>query len=295
MRMRFIIERPGRKFRTWLTEWRNNRLLRQSLVQIRHVPDPRASRIADAIEKTCKKNLTQDEKNHLSCIDALRTRCICMGEEIDYIDYGAGEPEAPRTQAEAREGIQRKVTLERLAIHTSKIPPWTDLIFNLVRALRPQRCLELGTCIGFSASYQCTALTLNEGGTLITLEGDESLASRAEDHLRSLDLSNYQIVVGRFEDTLRSVLEDNGPFDFMLNDGHHDGNAMLSYFGWSLPFLCDDAVLLFDDIDNYTSMRRAWRSLIDHKRVQLVVDFGPMGLVCLGDGTKGTAVFHCPL
>jgi len=283
---------------TYRTQWRY-RLLegqhRTGLQAIRAWGTSQAQALAAVLEKTRRGRFDPVERAAVERIEALRRRCLLSPEELEHMDYGAGEPGAPTSLGDARQGIQRRTDLATLARRTSKAPPWSDLLFNLVRGLRPERSLELGTCIGFSAAYQCAAMEISDRGLLVTLEGDEGFAARAQAHLASLGLSRHRIVVGPFERTLPGVVAEDGPFDFLFNDGHHDGAAMLAYFEKTLPSLAHDAVLLFDDLDNYESMQQAWRRLARHDRVALAIDFGPMGLVCLGPARRGADVVHFPL
>src|SRR5690606_1008609 len=121
----------------------------------------------------------------------------------------------------------------------------------LIRNLKPEKALELGTCIGMSAAYQCAAMAENGSGRLITLEGGENYAKLARSHLELAGLHNFEIVLGRFQDTLDDVLAREQPFQFMYNDGHHDGDAVLAYFEQTLPYCSVGGVMLFDDISTY--------------------------------------------
>lgn len=138
-------------------------------------------------------------------------------------------------------------------------------------------------------------MKLNNKGILVTLEGAKKFAEKAKENLKSLGLDNYQIIEGVFEDTLEPSIEKYSPFDFMFNDGHHDGDAMYSYFENCLSSFSNDAILLFDDISNYPSMKSAWQKLCKHERIAFAIDFGPMGLVGLGGSGRANSVFNLPL
>lgn len=55
-------------------------------------------------------------------------------------------------------------------------------------------------------------------------------------------------VVGGFDKVLAAVLTDAAPVDLLHVDGHHQEQATLHYLDVALPYLSDDAVVLFDDI-----------------------------------------------
>ena len=104
------------------------------------------------------------------------------------------------------------------------------------------------TSLGITASYQAAALTLNQLGRLITLEGDKTMASLACKHFQLLGLSNTSVVVGRFQNTLNRVLNEYGPIDYVFVDADKDGKTVLQYFDQIYPFLSRRAVIFFDDI-----------------------------------------------
>ena len=64
------------------------------------------------------------------------------------------------------------------------------------------RGLEMGTCVGISAAYQAAALNDNGAGRLVTLEGYAELAAEAQELWSNLGLSNVEVIVGRFAQTL---------------------------------------------------------------------------------------------
>ena len=112
-------------------------------------------------------------------------------------------------------------------------PP--SLLHKLLRKTKSVSCLELGTCLGISASYQAAALELNGAGRLITMEGAAPVAALAQQTVDKLGHGRVTIEVGRFQDTLDGVLAANKPFDYAFIDGHHDGPATVDYYNRILP------------------------------------------------------------
>lgn len=254
-----------------------------SVERLERHDDVSVRQLGHALLRTHDETLSAEERRGLDSIERLRADLAESTEEITGIDYGADNPSEPRPRDVAREGVCTTFAVGRdLTLGSSAGAPWAHLIFNLVRLLKPNRCLELGTCIGLSAAYECAGLEMNGSGLLVTLEGNKRSASLAKANLTQLGQSRFQIVVGRFEDTLPGVLRDFGSFDFMFIDGHHDGDAMVDYFLTALPHLSHDAVLLFDDIRWSTSMQHGWQTISDHRHVRIVVDLGQLGLCRLG-------------
>lgn len=284
------------KYWAWRSSRRRTAERLSSVMELKHLEHPRALAIAVAIEKAFATSKPEpSEQDWIERIEALRVELAASEEVLPHIDFGAGEPEAAVSGDVAQQGVRQEVKISHLAAWSSVVRPWSDLIFYLVRELRPETCLELGTCIGISASYQGGAMTLNGGGRIVSLEGGEAYAARARAHMDQLGVDRCEIVVGRFEDTLDETLNSIGKIDFMFNDGHHDGDAMIQYFDMIHPYLAENAVLLFDDISNYESMQEGWRKLMADERVNLVVDFGKMGLVSVGTGGDKPSVFNAPI
>lgn len=194
-----------------------------------------------------------------------------------------------------RAGVEVVATLGHITRIASKSAFWCSLLFKLIRTLRPTSCIEMGTAVGVSAAYQAAALTLNGHGTLLTLEGATSLADIAKKNFQQLGLDTVAVVVGPFQDTLPTILQGSHPVDYVFVDGHHDEQATLAYFEQLLPFLADNACLVFDDIAWSEGMKRAWNSIASDRRVGIAVDLGAVGLCLLQHSNAGRKYFNVPL
>ena len=161
----------------------------------------------------------------------------------------------------------------RQRARASKNRYWGSFLYEMCRSLESRRVLEMGTCLGISASY--LAATLEPGAHFVTLEGDPDTARIAQETLQG----KAHIVVGPFAHTLTRAASELAPIDLVFEDGHHDETATLQYFAQLLPFLENDAVVIFDDIDWSDGMRRAWRAIQNHLAVGSVFDFGNVGVV----------------
>lgn len=252
-------------------------------------------RIGAAIAATADALYDPSERKVVDRIESLRRELAQSSERLEIIDYGAGEPSAPVARDISAQGVVRSFEVSLLALHSSKSAPWTNLLFHLARILKPTVVIEMGTCVGLSACYLAGAMKLNGFGRLFTLEGAPTFADRARSSFDRLQLSNVTIEVGRFQDTLVSVLERTKPVDMVFNDGHHDGNAMYNYFQDTLPFIANPGVIIFDDISAYPSMRGAWNRVKTHSTVGLSIDFGAMGLCVVSNEFGSSRTEVCPL
>jgi predicted O-methyltransferase YrrM len=167
-------------------------------------------------------------------------------------------------------------------------------MFQLVRALRPITSLELGTAVGLSGAYQGAALDLNGGGRLLTLEGSAGVASLAGRNFQQLNLTRVEVRDGLFRDTLKPALENLRLVDFSFIDGHHDEKATVTYFEQILPYVPNDRVIVFDDINWSDGMKNAWEALQQHDRVSAAVDVRKLGICIIGEDRQPTRVYRLP-
>jgi predicted O-methyltransferase YrrM len=169
----------------------------------------------------------------------------------------------------------------------SKSRRWCALLFRLLRELRPDVALELGTCVGISAAYQGAALELNGNGELVTLEASRARLDVALEGFTRLALTRVDGRHGRFQETLMPTLEHLGVVDYAFVDGHHDEEATLEYWEQIAPRLADPAIVVFDDIAWSPGMANAWDAITADPRVKLAVDMETIGFCLVGSFPKG--------
>lgn len=192
---------------------------------------------------------------------------------ITQIDYGKQAKQGPVTR-------QRPL---RRATEDSRSRPWGEFLFNLVRAVGPEQVVEMGACVGVSASYIAAALEMNGKGRLVTLEGDPTLAGIVEETLASLGLGHrVRVVCGPFEQTLKPTLEELGKVDLLFHDGIHEGWAYLQDFATMRPHLAPGAVVVYDDIrwgSSDLETIEAWQKIGTDSAVRAAIDCGPVGVL----------------
>jgi predicted O-methyltransferase YrrM len=140
------------------------------------------------------------------------------------------------------------------------------------------RGLEMGTCVGISAAYQAAAFNDNGAGRLITLEGYDELAAEAQELWSNLGLSNVEVIVGRFAQTLEPVLAAE-PVDYAFIDGNHQEEPTVAYFNLVRSQCSTRALLIFDDIRWSDGMLRAWNRIRSHVDICSYADLGRLGFV----------------
>ena len=237
--------------------------------------------LADTLKSTLKIDLSPEEKIWIDKIEQLRENLNASTTKISLVDYGAGKSDEHRTQQDMYTGKTVTTTVGEVCRSGSKSPFWSFLLFNLVREFKPAVCIELGTCLGISTSYQAVALSLNKAGKIVTIEGAKTLAKYAEQNIETIGLENVRVVAGRFQDVLDEVLNESSPIDFAFIDGHHDEKATMRYFEQIIPFLSNQPrVLVFDDMPWSPGMKRVWKKIKVDERVKISVDFRKVG-ICL--------------
>lgn len=263
-----------------------NRLLKLNI--------PAAEKIARAMDETLNNHLSPEESEWVDKIEELRKRLINSSMAISVTDYGAGSSNISCTEEESDKGVVVMSTIGK-ACEASKHYFWALFLSKLVKHFKPLKCVELGTCLGVSAAYLGFNQKIAKKGRVVTLEGDESLASLAKENLDALGLENVTVVSGKFQDTLDMVLNEHQPIDYAFIDGHHDEKATIIYFKQILPFLQKASIVIFDDITWSTGMRKAWKKIRENEKVKISLDLRAMGICVLDPDIKKKYNFNIPL
>jgi hypothetical protein len=196
---------------------------------MRKVNDPSLEIVRNAIISIIKNRLSDDELIWIEKIEILRTDLNASTTEIEFIDYGAGSPDTKLTTNEMYEGRSSTEVISNL--YRGSIPSmWGILMLKIIKNFKPTVCLELGTCLGISSSYQASALEMNKKGYLTTIEGYPTLALIAKENFEKLGLKRVFSEIGRFQDVLERILSNLKQVNFAFIDGHHDEQATINYF-----------------------------------------------------------------
>ncbi|HEX7366887.1 MAG TPA: class I SAM-dependent methyltransferase, partial [Pelobium sp.] len=115
--------------------------------------------------------------------------------------------------------------------------------------------------------------------TIISMEGCPQTAAVAKENWEKLALTNTQVIVGNFDDTLPTLIDAQDKLDFVFIDGNHRKDATLNYFNACLPKVHENSVLIFDDIYWSKGMAEAWEHIKAHPDVTVTIDLFWIGLV----------------
>jgi precorrin-6B methylase 2 len=251
--------------------------------------------IAGVLDEVLKNKISNEEEIWINKIERLREKLEASTEDIELVDYGAIEPDLEIRERELNKGRTIKTTVGAKCKSGSELFFWVFILFKLIRKFRPSTCLELGACMGLSASYQASALELNGKGRMITIEGDSSLAWLAGKNFDSLGLKNAEVVNGRFQDKLPEVLEKFKPFDFVFIDGHLDGKATVNNFDLILPYLSEKAIFVIDNISWSESMKKGWEKIELNEKIKLTFYLRQMGICVLDNSLTQKNSYRIPL
>ena len=232
------------------------------------------------------KAWSDEEKDALRLIDDLRNELENSTETITVTDYGAGDPDADMSEAEmvaGKDSERRVADICKVAASPAK---WGKLIFKIVREFKPARILELGTSLGISGSYQLAGIELNQKGELITIEGSDEVAKIASRNFKKLGYSSFSVLQGRFNGVLPGILSKEKLLDLVFIDGHHDKKATKEYFEVLYPFLSDNSLLIFDDINWSEGMKQVWSEINNDERIYCSFDLNKWGICIVNKSTR---------
>ena len=159
------------------------------------------------------------------------------------------------------------------------IPPDTGkFLYILIRTIRPQQILEVGTSDGYSTLWLAEAVRENGGGKIVTIERDPLKVNLARVNFKKAGLSRFMDI--RYGEALEIVKNLKGPFDFVFLDATKE--EYLAYFKQLLPktkkgtlFVADNAIMFEDRMKDYLDFVR------NHPKLESV-------LVPIGSGEEMT-------
>ena len=197
----------------------------------------------------------------LKAVEEIRKECRRSHEVIMKTDYGDGNNHSGNNSY--------PVKIRRLALTSLTSPAHARRLFRMVRFIKAERILEIGTSLGITTAYLALA---NPGARIITLEGCPQLCLKAREHFSRLGIRNVEVIEGRFEVTLSQALDRLGHADLIYVDGNHRKEAMLDYYQKCLAYSFNNSVMIFDDIHAHMGMEEAWEQIRQQEEVRISLD-----------------------
>ena len=151
----------------------------------------------------------------------------------------------------------------------------------VVRLMRPQRYLELGTAYGMSALFVGLAMkTIHDSWSIVTVELGASQHQVATGLLVSQFGDKAECHLANAQSTLTLLAKQSRSFDFLFHDAGHSYDDYVNDFLMAEPMLVPGAICLIDDI--YWSDSRfhqspprcheGWLEVVSHPRVRAAAE-----------------------
>ncbi|WP_276503600.1 O-methyltransferase [Terrimonas pollutisoli] len=215
-------------------------------------------------------HVLNDKTQYPACqqVEALRNQLVKDPTILEVEDFGAGS---------SIDKTNRR-SVSSIAKNAAKPPKYGQLLYRIVSYYQPQAIIELGTSLGITTSYLSLA---KPNASLVTMEGASSIAEKAEQNFKTLNLENITIKKGNFDNTLPAVVDSLSSVDFVFIDGNHRREPTERYFKQLLPVLNNNSIIIFDDIHWSSEMEQAWKSIQQHSAVRCTIDLFFIGIVLL--------------
>lgn len=159
---------------------------------------------------------------------------------------------------------RKLISLLRLAMETQRrwkmeVPSglgdhaWT--LYGLVRSMRPEVCVEIGSALGKSACHMGMALKENGRGKLYAIDPHEATAWNDEKAVNSLEAMRKNLREYRVSDQVEIVREYSGDaargwsrtIDLLFIDGDHSYDGCKSDWDLFVPHMSKFGIVVFHD------------------------------------------------
>lgn len=198
-------------------------------------------------------------------IKTLRKKLLSDKTELTINDLGAGSRKLNRDKRRVRD----------IAKVSGATIRQCGILSRLAMKVEAKNVLELGTNLGISAASFAHLPSLEK---LVSIEGDESLASLAKKNLSGFE-TKVEVINGDFENTLAPALKSLNRIDLAYIDGNHSEIPTINYFETILSYCHDDSVIVIGDIHWSEGMESAWQTIKKHPKTKVSIDLFDMGVI----------------
>lgn len=202
-----------------------------------------------------------------SAIEASRDLLLAEEKIVPFQNLGSGNPTTTGT-----------VKTRKVAGKSLTPPKWCRLLARLSQEIQAKNILELGTSFGISTLY----LSVNPESKVWTMEGNQSIAFRAQQIFESLQRSNIKLIVGNIDQKLPEVLESIPELDLVFLDANHRYAPTIRYAEAIVERLNSGGFMIVDDIHRSKEMDHAWRKLKANSVFEASIDLFRWGILIKG-------------
>ena len=203
-------------------------------------------------------------------ISQLRKKLLSKSQVKEITDFGSG--------ANYKGFKIRYESIASIVRNSALSEKYGRLLFRFVEYFKPNTIIELGSSVGISTLYLAMA---NPESKIFTIEGCSAKSEQATDNFNSLQVSNIEQHIGRFDIVLPDVIALAEKLDFAFIDGNHTYEATFANFNSLLNIAHNDTVFVFDDIHWSEGMQKAWEEIAVHERVTVSIELFRIGIVFL--------------
>jgi predicted O-methyltransferase YrrM len=243
-------------------KWKERRDLQSQLTQLskEEIPDY----VVGVFRYLIDQKVSSDDKKKIAHIEELRHGIIDQARNMKI--FYSPLPESSGTEASANlrpePGELKEFDPHKVAYKASITKYWGTFLYLLAKGHQSRNMIELGSCAGISGSYLVSSPFCER---FDTIEGSKDLARIAQHNIQSI-YPGAKIHNMLFDDALDIILPKlEYKYDLVWIDGHHEKVATIHYFQRLIPYLAENAIILFDDIYWSDDMKEAWEELSQWK------------------------------
>lgn len=137
-----------------------------------------------------------------------------------------------------------QLNFEHLRDSDAMTPEEGELLYALVRCLKPNACVETGTHKGLSTHYIAQALKDNNKGVVLTCDPIDWKQQKTFDNSPLKDWIQFVPKKGIDLPFLEKII------DFLFIDGYHGKKDVIEEIDHFFPYLSKNALVIFHDCDD---------------------------------------------
>lgn len=211
-------------------------------------------------------NVVKDKEIVLGAeaIEEVRQKLLVNPFPIEVTELGSGKATA-----------SGKEKLSDIATKSLAPPEIAQLYLRIVKYLKAETIIELGTSLGITTLY----LALKNETQVVTLEGNKATADIALTNFEFFEKKNITLIHGNIDKTLREALFNMRKVDFVLIDANHRYEPTIRYFDLISKRVKEKSIVVIDDIHRSVEMAKAWDEIRKHEIVYGSVDLFRCGIL----------------
>jgi predicted O-methyltransferase YrrM len=134
---------------------------------------------------------------------------------------------------------------EHLRDGDALVPEEGELLYALIRATKPMRCVETGTHKGLSTHYIAQALQDNGVGHVHTCDPVDWGQFKIFEASPLKERISFHPIKGT-----QMIFDEPHKIDFLFIDGYHGKKDVIEEIEHLFPMLAPNAIVIFHDCDN---------------------------------------------